>query len=231
MQPYFFPYIGYFQLIAAVDLFIVYDNIKYTKKGWINRNRYLLNGNQAVFTVPLKSDSDFLHVRDRLVAEEFDRGKLLAKLEQAYRRAPFFTPAFAVFEGAVSNTQLNLFDFLNHSIAQVCAYLRIKTQILPASHISIDHGLKSQEKVLALCEQAGASVYINSIGGQELYTCEEFAARGLDLKFLRPTTVQYEQFGDAFVPWLSILDVMMFNSRERIREFLARGYELVDGLQ
>ena len=97
MQPYFFPYIGYFQLIAAVDRFVLYDNVKYTKKGWINRNRYLLEGRDVVFSVPLKADSDFREVRERLVAEDFDRRGLLERIRQAYRKAPFFEPAFAVF--------------------------------------------------------------------------------------------------------------------------------------
>ena len=88
MQPYFFPYIGYFQLIASVDLFIVYDNIKYTKKGWINRNRILLNGKAVPFSLPLKSASDSLDLRDRELATDIDRERLVNQLYGAYRRAP-----------------------------------------------------------------------------------------------------------------------------------------------
>src|SRR5437016_10802468 len=101
MQPYFFPYIGYFQLIHSVDLFIIYDNIKYTKKGWINRNRFLRNGAEVVFTVPLRKDSDFLNVKDRTVAGDFGRGKLVNQLREAYRRAPHFDHAFPVVERSV----------------------------------------------------------------------------------------------------------------------------------
>src|ERR1700680_880113 len=94
MQPYFFPYIGYFQLIDSVDLFIVYDNIKYTKKGWINRNRILLNGKDVTLSLPLKSDSDFLDIRDRELAADFNREKLVNQLSGAYRRAPYFRQVF-----------------------------------------------------------------------------------------------------------------------------------------
>jgi hypothetical protein len=229
MQPYFFPYIGYFQLIAAVDRFVVYDNVKYTKKGWINRNRYLLEGKETVFSVPLKGDSDFLEVRERLVAEDFDRQRLLARIGQAYRKAPFFEPAFALFANAVSNPDRNLFGFVHQSIADVCGYLGIETLIVPSSGIAIDHSLRGEEKVVAICQASGASVYINAIGGLELYSREAFAAHGVTLQFLKSRPIEYPQFGAAFVPWLSILDVLMFNAPEAIRGFLADGYELIGG--
>src|SRR2546421_3494048 len=101
MQPYFFPYIGYFQLISSVDLFIIYDDIKYTKKGWINRNRFLRNGADCVFTVPVRKDSDFLDVKDRLLARDFDRIKLVNQLREAYRRAPHFDEAFPIVEKSI----------------------------------------------------------------------------------------------------------------------------------
>jgi len=229
MQPYFFPYIGYFQLIAAVDRFVVYDNVKYTKKGWINRNRYLLEGKETVFSVPLKGDSDFLEVRERLVAEDFDRQRLLARIGQAYRKAPFFEPAFALFAKAVSNPDRNLFGFVHQSIADVCGYLGIDTLIVPSSGIAIDHSLRGEEKVVAICLASGASVYVNAIGGLELYSREAFSGHGIALQFLKSRPIEYAQFGAAFVPWLSILDVLMFNAPETIRGFLADGYELIGG--
>ena len=116
MQPYFFPYIGYFQLIGSVNLFVIHDNIKYTKKGWINRNRFLRNGADCVFTVPLRKDSDFLDVRDRAVAADFDRGKMIDQLREAYRRAPYFKEAFPIVEKSVMAPEDNLFEYIHNTI-------------------------------------------------------------------------------------------------------------------
>jgi len=227
MQPYFFPYIGYFQLIEAVDLFIIYDNIKYTKKGWINRNRFLRNGADFVFTVPLRNDSDFLDIKDRTLSGDFDRAKLVNKLREAYRRAPYFHEAFPAVEKTVMSPVENLFEYVRSSIKAVCDYLGIGTRIVVSSTIAVEGALKGEERVLALCKATGANDYVNAIGGIELYSREEFKAHGLNLKFLKSKAVTYEQFGDPFVPSLSIIDVMMFNAVPKIKEFLESGYELV----
>jgi len=211
MQPYFFPYIGYFQLIAAVDMFIVYDNIKYTKKGWISRNRMLQNGKDVVFSLPLKSDSDYLDVCERRLSADFNRDKLLNQFKAAYRRAPYFELTLPLIEQIVRYEDTNLFRFLRHSIVKTCEHLGIVTEIRISSDIAIDHRLKGQEKVLAICEAVGANIYVNAVGGMELYSKEIFREKGIDLKFIKPKPFEYEQFGSTFVPWLSIIDVMMFN--------------------
>lgn len=227
MQPYFFPYIGYFQLIAAVDLFIVYDNIKYTKKGWISRNRILQNGKDVMFSLSLKSDSDYLDVCERKLAADFNRDKLLNQLNGAYRRAPYFAQTFPLVEQIVRHNDTNLFRFLHHSIVKTCKHLGVATEIRISSDIAIDHSLKNQDKVLALCEAVGASTYVNAIGGMELYIKEMFQEKGLDLKFIQSKPFEYPQFGDAFVPWLSIIDVMMFNSFDTIQACISTNYELI----
>jgi len=227
MQPYFFPYIGYFQLIAAVDQFIVYDNIKYTKKGWINRNRMLQNGKDVMFSLPLKNDSDSLDVCERELAADFNREKLLNQFKGAYRRAPYFEQTFPLLEQIVRYEDPNLFRFLHHSIVKTCEHLGITTEIRISSGIAIDHSLKSQDKVLALCEAAGASTYVNTIGGMELYSKETFREKGIELKFIKSKPFEYAQFGAEFVPWLSIIDVMMFNPLEAIRTCITTNYELI----
>lgn len=227
MQPYFLPYIGYFQLIAAVDLFIVYDNIKYTKKGWINRNRMLQNGKDVMFSLPLKSDSDYLDVFERELAPDFNRDKLLSQFKGVYRRAPYFAQTFPLVEQVVRYEDANLFRFLHHSIVKTCGHLGITTEIRMSSGIAIDHGLKNQDKVLALCEVVGASTYVNAIGGMELYSKEAFREKGIDLKFIQSRAFEYAQFDDAFVPWLSIIDVMMFNPLETIKNCISTNYELI----
>lgn len=227
MQPYFFPYIGYFQLIAAADLFVVYDNIKYTKKGWINRNRMLQNGKDAMFSLPLKSDSDFLDVRERELAADFNREKLLGQFSGAYRRAPYFEQTFPLVEQIVRHEDTNLFRYLHHSIVKTCEHLEIGTEIKISSDIAIDHGLRNQDKVLALCAATGASTYVNAIGGMELYSRETFRDKGIDLKFIRTKPFEYVQLGNAFIPWLSIIDVMMFNPLETIQTCITTNYELI----
>ena len=227
MQPYFFPYIGYFHLIAAVDQFIVYDNIKYTKKGWINRNRMLQNGKDVMFSLPLKSDSDSLDVCERELAADFNRDKLLNQFTGAYRYAPYFVQVFPLVEQIVRYQDTNLFRFLLHSIVRTCEHVGISTEIRKSSGIAIDHDLKNQDKVLALCEAVGASTYVNAIGGMELYSKETFREKGIELKFIKSKPFEYPQFNDEFVPWLSTIDVMMFNPIETIKECLEKQYELI----
>lgn len=227
MQPYFFPYIGYFQLIAAVDQFIVYDNIKYTKKGWINRNRMLKNGKDVMFSLPLKGDSDILDVCERELAANFNHDKLLNQFKEAYRRAPYFNQTFPLIEQIVRNEDTNLFRFLHHSIAKTCEHLGITTEIKMSSGIGIDHGLKNQDKVLALCEAVGASIYVNAIGGMDLYSKETFQKKGLELKFIKSKPFEYPQLDEAFVPWLSIIDVMMFCPQDILHAQLLNEIELI----
>lgn len=226
MQPYFLPYISYFQMIAAVDTFIVYDNIQYTKKGWINRNRLLLNGRDVLFSLPLKSDSDYLDVCERELSADFKRDKLLNQIRGAYQRAPYFASTFSLIEEIVRYEDNNLFNFLYKSIAAICKCLGIETEIIVSSTIDIDHSLKNQDKVLALCEALGAKTYVNLIGGMELYSKETFLERGVDLKFIKSQLFEYTQFGAEFLPRLSILDVMMFNAPDTIQTCIKTNFEL-----
>lgn len=226
MQPYFFPYIGYFQLIAAVDLFILYDNIEYTKKGWINRNRLLQNDKEKIFTLPLKKASDYLDVCERELAPNFNRKKLLNQIKGAYQSAPYFTQTFLLIEQILNYNETNLFRFLHQSILKTCKHLDIETKILISSSIPINHTLKSQGKVLALCTEVGASMYINAIGGKELYSKNIFLANKVELKFIQSNPFEYLQFGEVFIPWLSIIDVLMFNSLDTIKTSSLAQYEL-----
>lgn len=226
MQPYFFPYIGYFQLVSMVDIFVIYDNIQYTKKGWINRNRYLCNGVDKIFTLPLKKDSDYLDVVERTISPSYERKKLLGQLEAAYKKAPYIDRVMPLVQEIINYRDFNLFHYIYNSVVKVCEYLNINTKIIKSSTIPIDHSLKSQDKVIALCKELKADTYINSIGGIELYDKNEFSKVGIELKFFRTDHVQYTQFNNEFIPNLSIIDVMMFNSVEQIHELLTQ-YELL----
>lgn len=227
MQPYFMPYIGYFQLIAAVDQFIVYDNIKYTKKGWINRNRILKNGKSVTFSLPLKNASDALNVCERELVTDFNRSKLLNQLQGAYRGAPQFEQTFPLLERIVRHEDSNLFRFLLHSIIETCKHLQLVMEIRKSSEIAINHSLRGQEKVLALCKALGATRYVNTAGGMALYSRDTFQERGIELNFIKSKPFEYAQFGSEFVPWLSIIDVLMFNPLDTIRTCITTNRELI----
>ncbi len=229
MQPYFLPYIGYFQLINAVDEFVIYDNIEFTKKGWINRNRILVNGRDAYITLPLKNDSDYLDVRERFLADGWDKDKvaMLNRISGAYRKSPNFEIVYSMLEKCVLFEERNLFKFILNSLNLVLEYLEIKTPVIISSAISINHELKSEKKVVALCLSRHATEYINPIGGVNLYKKDDFQREGIGLSFLKSNNFVYQQFGHEFVPWLSIIDVIMFNPREAIKSYLDSSYTLI----
>ena len=227
MQPYFWPYLGYFQLINAVDKFVIYDNIKYTKKGWFNRNRYLCNGIDRYFTIPLEKGSDFLDVRDRRVSQSFDREKIKSQIKSAYCKSPYFKEIYPLFCACIEYENFNLFEFIFYSVLKIVKYLEIDTEIIVSSSLNIGHEVRGKEKVLAICKKLEGTQYINPIGGQGLYNKEEFDINGIKLFFLKMEEgISYTQFNNKFVPSLSILDVLMFNSVEEIKVMLNR-YKLI----
>ena len=229
MQPYFMPYIGYFQLINAEDVFVVYDNIQFTKKGWFHRNRILVNGRDKMFSVPLKKDSDYLDMAQRVLADSFDieSKRMIRRIKASYQKAPYCKEVMPLVEECFQRGSGNLFDFIHTSLKLLTQFLQIDTKIIISSSIDIDHTLKSQDKVLAICKKLNADIYINAIGGQDLYVAEAFRNKGIELRFIKTKPVEYKQFDNEFVPWLSIIDVMMFNSKKRIKEYLHDYYSLI----
>ena len=229
MQPYFFPYIGYFQLINAVDVFVIYDSIEFSKKGWINRNRILVNNKDYVFTLPLKKDSDFLNVDERFLSDNWnsDKIKLLNKIKESYRKAPFYNDVIVILEDALNYEDKNLFDFIKNSLIKVLDYLEIKTKIIQSSEVDFDNSLKNQDKVIAICNAMNARTYINPIGGIELYDKEVFKASGIELQFLKANPITYQQYENEIVMFLSIIDVMMFNSVGDIKKFITNEFQIL----
>lgn len=226
MQPYFFPYLGYWQLMNAVDEFVVYDNIQYTKKGWFNRNRFLQNGKDALFSINIEKDSDYLDVKDRKISKEFNRQSLVSKLYNAYLKAPYFKENFEIIQNIILFNNNNLFEYLYNSICMLHKYFEMQSQIVVSSSLDIDNSLKSKEKVKAIVKFLDGTHYINPIGGMELYSKEDFSNSGINLHFLKMNNIEYPQFKNEFIPSLSIIDVMMFNSPEQIKQMLNE-YELI----
>lgn len=224
MQPYFFPYLGYFQLINAADLFIVYDTIQYTKKGWINRNRFLLNGRDEYFTLPIKKGSDHLFVSSRELSGDFETHAdyLIRLFSNTYKKAPFFDETMQLFQDTVLVDERNLFRFILQSIVKICAYLDIATPLKIASDFTIDETTKGVERVIALTKAASGTTYRNPNGAAHLYSGEYFKSIGLGLEILKMDALEYPQFGNPFIPSLSVLDVLMFNGKAETRELLNR---------
>ncbi len=222
MQPYLFPYIGYFQLMNAVDEFVVYDNIQYTKKGWINRNRILVNGKDEYISAPLKKDSDFLNVKDRFLADTWptEKKKTLNKITECYRKAPSYNEAMPVIESCLLFEDQNLFNYIFNSLKVLTDHFGIETKLTISSILKLNHELRSAEKVVAICKALAATEYINPIGGTELYNKEQFSKENLQLHFLKTDNIVYKQFENEFIPFLSIVDIMMFNTKEEVRTML-----------
>jgi len=220
MQPYFLPYIGYFQLINAVDTFVIYDNIQFTKKGWFNRNRFLLNGTEKIFTISLQKDSDFLNVNEKKISDNYNKKKIVAQFSNAYSKAPYFNTVMPIIEKIINYDNSNLFEYIYNSIKKICKFINIETEIITSSTININHNLKSEEKVISICKALKAITYINPIGGIKLYNKENFYSEDIDLNFIKSDNFEYKQFGDIFIPWLSIIDIIMFNNNEKIGELL-----------
>jgi len=224
MQPYFFPYIGYFQLIHAVDAFVVYDDVNFIKGGWINRNFILSNGEKSRITLQLQGASPNVLINRVMVGN--NKIKLLKSIQQSYAKAPQFAQVFPIVEAILSNDEVNLAKFLDFGLRKICAYLSLKPTWYLSSELKKDVSLKGPEKVLAICEELNAKHYINVPGGKSLYDRQSFEKLGLKLSFIEPKTIEYKQFGKEFVPNLSIIDVMMFNDKEQCSQ-LIQEYSLV----
>ena len=227
MQPYFFPYIGYFQLIKSVDTFVVFDDVNYIKKGWINRNSLLVNGNAYLFRMALLSVSQNKYINEIEIDENSSwKQDLLKTISMSYKKAPFFEQVFPLVERIILVEENNLSKFLTHHLKQVCEYLKIETKIIISSNILKNDDVKGQDKIIEICKSIKGNHYINPIGGTELYNKDVFLNENLKLNFIKTNTIAYKQFKNDFIPWLSIIDVMMFNSIEEISLFLDN-YELV----
>lgn len=226
MQPYFFPYIGYFQLISHVDQFVIYDNIKYTKKGWINRNRMLGRQGAVTFSLPLMKGSDQSDIVDRAIADDFDAEQMLRRLTAAYIKAPFYADTIELVEQILKYNEQNLFRFLAHSLGKICSFINISTPYIASSSILSGSSCRGQEPVIAICKALSADEYINPQNGVHLYDADSFRKNSIELKFLFSHAIPYDQGSEKFIENLSIIDVLMFNHRDCIRDKIMRQYTI-----
>ena len=229
MQPYFMAYIGYFQLIKSCDFFILYDT-QYTKKGWINRNNILANGKSLRVTLPIKNASLFQSISKRELSSQYDRVKFLKKILFPYSKAPQFHLIKNIIEEIIMCQNNNLFCYISNSIEKICNYLDLDTKIISSNLIN-PYPLKDncdpiQDKIISLIKAVEGTAYINTIGGLNLYSKEYFGKNCIDLHFIKPIPVNYYQNNSNFLTNLSIIDVMMFNEKEKIKDLLL-SYEIV----
>jgi hypothetical protein len=224
-QPYLFPYLGYFQLLHAVDRFAVYDDVGFIKQGWINRNRLLINGEASLFTVPVRDGSSSRPIREVLIDDRGRgrwRAKLLKTIDNAYRRAPEFATVFPLVEQVLDPGVSRIGELALRSIKAVAEFLGLTTTFVDSTTVYGNAELSGEARVLDICRIEGATDYINPAGGRHLYSARRFAEQGVRLHFIVPTLPAYRQFGAEFISGLSIIDVLMFNSPPVIREHLGR---------
>lgn len=232
MQPYLFPYLGYFQLIARSDVFVLGDDLQFVKASWINRNRILVNGQPKLVTFPLRKAHQLAAINQRWLSDEFaqEAHKLLRTLEFSYARAPYKAETIELVQQILAHPERNLARFTEQSIRKICSHLQIATPIRVGSELGLPARMDKQERVVTLAHKLNAELYINPIGGTALYCPALFRSNGLALRFLRMDDLSYPQFNQTFVPSLSIIDVLMFNGQSETRALLKR-FSLVEGIE
>lgn len=230
MQPYFMPYIGYWQLINAVEKFVILDDVNYIMRGYINRNSILLDGKPYRFTIPIEKASQNKLIMDTKLNFTPDKKQdFLLTVSNAYRKAPYFENVMSMIEDVVNNPKIDLTAFIRYSLERVMQYLDLHTEILLSSEIEKNLECKGEERIIAICKKLDADTYINPCGGRKLYHRDAFEKEHMQLFFLDTQNdyIVYKQAQQEFTGNLSIIDIMMFNDIEKIQDFLER-YELND---
>jgi hypothetical protein len=222
MQPYLFPYLGYFQLINRADKFVIYDDVQYKKGGWINKNRILLNNSYSNIGIPVAKDSIKKKINERFFIQDGGKSKtkLLRQIENAYKKAPFFEETSSFLSKTLIYEERNVAKFNTWVLSEFCQLLKISTPFYLSSEIKKQDDYVGEERVINLNQVMGSKVYINPVGGKELYHRDSFLNAGITLKFLVTDTYDYRQYDNVFVPDLSIIDLLMFNSIESVNNLL-----------
>lgn len=218
-QPYFIPYLGFWQLVNAADLFLIGDDYNFIKRGWIQRNRILVNGQPHFLGLEVKHITSFRKINETEFVD-LDVGQKLNTVYRAYRRAPQFDAGYDLMEKILGNPERNVADFLFQSIKDVCQFLGIGVKFIRSSEIPGNDSFKREYRIYDFCHRLGGDTYLNAVGGQDLYHFDDFEKHGVTLKFIHPNLRPYKQFDNEFVPGLSILDVIMFNPLDTIKDML-----------
>ena len=224
MQPYLFPYIGYWQLIASVDTFVIYDDVHYIKKGYINKNNILINEKMHRITLEVLNASQNSLINELNIG--MNNMKLLKTIKITYQKAPYFQFVYPLLEEILCSSEKNLAKFVGFSIEKISHFLEIDTKILYSSNIKQERNVRKEDRLISIVKELEATEYINAIGGQKLYTKEMFQHKNINLYFLETNIIPYIQFQNDFVPYLSIIDILMFNDLKNIKMMLSN-YTLI----
>ncbi len=228
MQPYVFPYFGYIQLINSVDKFVLLDNVNYFKGGYINRNNILMNDGKYMFTMPLSGASQNKLIRDIKICDDKWKLKFMKTLDSAYKKAPFYDDTITLLKDIFNKDVVYLSEFVYISLSKICNYLDIDTMLIEHCDRYENDNLKGQEKIIDICIKEDANTYINPIGALDLnlYDSDLFNENNMSMFFIKMGDVKYEQFNDKFISNLSIIDLLMFNSKNELK-FMLENYELI----
>lgn len=221
MQPYFLPYLGYFQLIAGVDVFVCLDNVNYRNRSWITRNDILENGSRRRITLQLCKASQNRKISDIRVGA--NAAGLVERIRHAYRRAPQFDAVMPVVRDLLLQREASLSVYLETQLRSLCSVLDIRTGWFTASGLDVPTDATGQDRIIEICRRVGADVYLNPASGRELYDARRFRDRGIELEFLEPGFEPYRQFGAEFVPGLSVVDFLMFVPGAEYGRYLEAG--------
>lgn len=225
MQPYFFPYIGYFQLINAVDVFILYDDVNYINRGWINRNQILSNGEKHYITLPCIKASQNKKINEILINKEDNKfQKILNQIHNSYSKSIHYRDVNKLLTEIFTFDTTSLSLFVINSITVICNYLGIKTTLKLASQYHSDSfGIDKADRLIRIVKKENGDTYVNPIGGKDLYYKEYFNDHSVHLQFLETNEdLNYRQDSTIFIPWLSIIDVLMNNSKDEVIEMLTK---------
>jgi len=223
MQPYFFPYLGYFQLIHSVDEFIIFDQAQHIRRSWITRNRILNAHKESIYiNVPVCRAQRETIIKDIQINNDINWQEKIIQQLLYYKDAPNFTNVMEFVKECLSIKCDNVGQLNTSLLRMTCNLLNIDTHItvLSEKFPSIDEAKEADEWGIKVSQALNASTYINAIGGKEFYDQQKYNEEGLDIQFINPILAPYKQFNHEFVPGLSIVDILMFNEISKIKEMI-----------